>query len=145
MSLPDHIGWDLVRAARLWEHRFATEMVAAGHPWFAEARGRLIEFIGRDGIAQNELHKRAGATKQAVAQHVDRLVSDGVIARLPDPEDHRRRRLVFTQKGRAALRDADRIKGEIERAFARSMGPESLSVLRLGLKTLIDAESRQAS
>ena len=37
---PDHIGWDLIEAARLWEKQFTDRMVACGHDWFGEARGK---------------------------------------------------------------------------------------------------------
>jgi DNA-binding MarR family transcriptional regulator len=136
-DLPDHIGWDLVRAARLWEARFTRAMVATGHPWFGEARGRLIRFVGRDGIAQGRLVTLSGLSKQAVQQQLDALEGDGIICRVPDTGDARRVRIVFTDQGREALATADRIKTGIEAEMAESLGHDGLETLRRLLKTWI--------
>ena len=133
---PDHIGWDLVRAARLWLAEFEAEVVAAGHPWFAEARGRLIEHIGRTGVEQGALAVRSGMTKQAVAQHLDALEHDGLVRRVGVDGDHRKRRVVWTTRGQAALDDIDAAKGRVEARLRRRMGEEAFRSLRAGLKTV---------
>ena len=138
---PDHIGWDLVRAARAWLAEFEAEVVAAGHPWFAEARGRLVEHIGRDGVAQAALAGPAGMTKQAVAQHLDALERDGLIERVAEVADGRQRRVVWTDAGRAALRDIDAAKARVETRLRARIGEARFAALRDGLKAL--AEDRQ--
>ncbi len=144
-SLPDHIGWDLTRAARIWKQEFTARMVAAGHGWYGEARGHMAEFIGRDGTLQTEIAVKSGLTKQAVAQHLDDLERDGIITRTPDPSDSRKRRVVYTPAGQAARKDADRIKGEIEQAFEAEAGPEALFALKAAVKRFIDVTDRQAT
>lgn len=136
-DLPDHIGWDLVRAARLWDARFTEAMIAAGHPWFGEARGRLIRFVGRDGIPQSALVTASGLSKQAVQQHLDALQADGIIRRLPDMGDARRVRVVFTARGHEVLATADRIKAEVEAGMAAALGQDGLETLRRLLKAWI--------
>ena len=143
MSLPDHIGWDLVRAARLWTAEFTQDVVAAGYPWFAEARGQLVQHIGRDGVDQGALAGKAGLTKQAVAQHLDALEADGLIRRESVDGDSRRRRVVWTDKGKAALRDIDRAKARVEERLRQHLGPERFAALRDGLKAM--AEGRQGA
>ncbi|MEM8632637.1 MAG: MarR family transcriptional regulator [Pseudomonadota bacterium] len=134
-SLPDHIGWDLIRAARLWEARFTQEMVAAGHGWFGEARGRLMQHIGPDGVEQSALTARAGTSKQAVAKQVDALVDDGIVARKADPADARKMRVVLTEAGRHAMEDADAAKARVEAAMADEIGAGALATLREILKS----------
>ncbi len=141
--LPDHIGWDLLRAARIWEADFVARMVAAGHGWYGEARGRMAEFIGRDGALQTDIVNRSGLTKQAVAQHLDDLARDGIITRIPDPDDSRKRRVIYTQAGLKAKADADRIKFEIEEAFAQAEGDKALRALKSAVKTFIASTDRQ--
>ena len=131
---PDHIGWDLVRAARWWKRAFIAEVTQAGHPWFAEARGRLVEHIGRNGIEQGALADRAGLTKQAVAQHLDRLEADGLISRVPYDGDARKRRVIWTATGQAALDDIDRAKASVEADLARRIGKVALRDLSALLK-----------
>lgn len=133
---PEHIGILLVEAAEAWSRRFEAAMVAAGHPWFAEARGRVFRYVPPEGIAQSALAERLRTTKQAVQQLVDGLVADGIVSRETDGEDARRRRVTLTPAGRAALRDADRIKAEIEEAYAAWIGRQRLETLGEMLRVL---------
>lgn len=134
---PDHIGWDLVCAARVWESAFVEDVTAAGHPWFADARGRLVQHIGRKGVGQAALADRAGMTKQAVAQHLDRLESDGLIARVADSEDSRKRRVVWTDAGQRALDDIDAAKLRVERRLKARLGAQAFAALRRALKEVV--------
>lgn len=136
-ELIDHIGWDLWRASAAWKRRFSEAMVAKGHAWYGEARGNLIQYIGRDGIQQNDIVRRAGVTKQAVQQHLDELVRDGVIERAPDPEDARRKLVRFTEEGMQALSDANIIKRAIEKDFEQIVGKEDAQVLKRALAKII--------
>lgn len=141
MSLPDHIGWDLVRAARIWEAAFVGEVVRAGYPWFAEARGRLVQHIGPDGVDQGALAERVGHSKQAVAQALDRLEADGLIRREGAAGDGRRRRVVWTPAGQVALAEIDRAKLRVEARLKQRLGAEAFEGLRRGLKGIV--ETRQ--
>lgn len=141
MSLLEHIGWDLVRAARVWTSEFTDEVVAAGHPWFAEARGQLVQHIGPNGVDQGALAERSGLTKQAVAQHLDVLEAEGLIVRENVASDSRRRRVVWTDLGRTALRDIDSAKSKVEARIRRRLGTVRFTALREGLQAL--AKTRQ--
>jgi DNA-binding MarR family transcriptional regulator len=125
----DHIGWWLWRAAMVWKARFAEEMVRAGHSWYAEARSSVIPYIGPRGTRQAELARRIGLSKQAVQQLVDDLEREGVVVRRPDPGDQRAKIVVFTDKGLAAQRDADRIKRTIETAWRERLGAADMEQL----------------
>ena len=68
--VPEHIGWTLWRATLAWRRDFVAEMTAAGHGWFAQARGNIVVYIGPGGVRQGDLADRAHLTKQAVQQFV---------------------------------------------------------------------------
>lgn len=127
--VPDHIGWTLWQATQAWRRDFVSGMVAAGHGWFAQARGNLLVHIGPGGIRQGDLAEKAGLTKQAVQQFVDELVSDGIVMRTPDDADARARRVRLTPAGEAAMQDADRIKLQIETAWRERLGSDSFDQL----------------
>jgi DNA-binding MarR family transcriptional regulator len=99
--VPDHIGWTLWRATLAWRKDFVSAMAAAGHGWFAQARGNLLVYIGPEGIRQSDLAEKAGLTKQAVQQFVDELVRDGIVMRTTDETDARARRVRLTPSGEA--------------------------------------------
>ena len=67
---------------------------------------------------------------------LDGLEAEGVIARVPDPGDRRGRLVRYTDRGRAALRDADRVKAEIERRYAQRIGPDRMAALSEALRAL---------
>jgi DNA-binding MarR family transcriptional regulator len=138
---PDHIGWTLWRAAQVWRGEFTAAMVAEGHAWFGQARGNLMMHICPDnGIRQGDLVARVKMSKQAVQQFVDELVADGILRRLPDGEDARARRLSLTEAGHAAMRDADRIKAEIEARWRDKIGTAAFAALDEALRAAIAPE-----
>lgn len=141
---PDHIGWTLWQAAHVWRTEFTAEMVAAGHGWFGQARARLIPHIGPKGLRQGELVARSGLTKQAVQQFVDELERDGILTRVPDAGDARARRVLPTEAGLAAMRDADRIKVEIEARWRDRLGSADFDRLDTLLRRVVATREPEA-
>lgn len=141
-ELIDHIGWDLWTASDAWSSAFTARMVAAGHPWFAEARAALIPHIGRTGTDQALLSQRAGLTKQAVQQHLDDLTRDGIVHRQRDPRDARRKRVLLTQDGLNMLTLANSVKREIEAEYAEALGQDRFQHLLALLAELRAVQAR---
>lgn len=139
--VPDHIGWTLWQATLAWRRDFVSAMAAAGHGWFAQARGNLLVHVGPDGIRQSDLVEKSGLTKQAVQQFVDDLVRDGIVLRSTDDRDARARRVKLTPAGEAAIRDADRIKVEIETRWRSLLGDAGFTALDNALRQVIALES----
>lgn len=135
--VPDHIGWTLWRATLAWRKDFLAEMVAAGHAWFAQARGNILVYIGPNGIRQTELAEKAGLTKQAVQQFIDELEADGIVHRTRDEKDARARWVRLTPAGEAAMQDADRIKVQIETRWRTLLGDAGFARLDSALRQVI--------
>ena len=136
--VPDHIGWTLWQATLAWRREFLAGMVSAGHAWFAQARGNILVHVGPNGIRQSDLVEKAGLTKQAVQQFVDELESDGIVHRTRDEKDARARWVRLTPAGEAAMRDADRIKLQIETEWRQKLGSDAFDQLDALLKQVID-------
>lgn len=144
-ALIDHIGWDLHRATGAWKDRFVRDMVKGGFAWFGEARGTLVQHVGRDGILQTDLTRKSGMSKQAVQQHLDDLVRDEVLERVPDQSDARRKIIRFTEKGFAALTVANTVKEEIDRDYAKLVGAADMDALRRALDLIGNSNSGEGS
>ncbi|MEO1113659.1 MAG: MarR family winged helix-turn-helix transcriptional regulator [Pseudomonadota bacterium] len=134
---PDHVGWDLWQATAVWKQRFTRGMVEHDHNWYAEARGSLMQFLSDEGIAQTTLTELSGLTKQAVQQHLDDLTNDGIIRRVPDASDKRRKLVVLTEKGLRALQDATSVKLKIEQDYQHALGKDKLDGLKAALAAII--------
>lgn len=66
----------------------------------------LFPHIELDGGSRvSDLAENLGITRQAVGQLVDDLEHMGAVERIPDPEDGRAKRVVFTPAGRQSILD----------------------------------------
>jgi DNA-binding MarR family transcriptional regulator len=136
--LPDHVGVDLWRAANAWRQQLRAAMVALGHVWYGDARITIVEHLDPAGMSQAELVVRVGLTKQAVQQLLDALESEGVVRREPDPNDGRGKRVVYTKKGLAALRDGVSVKRTIEADYRNKLGATRYQTLVKALRLLVE-------
>jgi DNA-binding MarR family transcriptional regulator len=137
-NLPEHLGWALWRASEAWSVRFQAGMQAAGHTWYGRTQARLLAVLERGGTPQAVIADRLGLTKQAAQQAIDELVAVGVLSRAVDPTDSRRRIVAYTDAGRAALADADRIKRALEADLVVAFGAERIGRLHVDLAALED-------
>lgn len=65
--------------------------------------------IGRAGtMSANVLAEILGLDKSTVSRSVDKLVSDGIIVREPDPEDRRYVTLLLSEKGLSIFADVEK-------------------------------------
>lgn len=135
--LPEHVGVDMWRAALAWRERLHSEMVERGHTWYGDARGVIAQHLDPRGMSQAALVVRVGSSKQAVQQLLDALEAEGVIRREADPNDGRGKRVVYTKKGLAALRDGVQVKRAIEAEYKRKLGERRYAALVDALHALI--------
>jgi DNA-binding MarR family transcriptional regulator len=133
----EHVGWQLWRSSQMWKRMFESRMAQAGFPWMGEARGAIFQHIGRHGVSQTELVRRAGLTKQAVQQHLDDLAREGIICQVPHPTDSRRKIVTLSAGGIAAENCAKRIKREIESHYRAAMGEVEFATFKRTLDTFL--------
>lgn len=133
---PDHIGWRLWDAAAVWKEKFAEQMVAAGHGWYAEARSSVVPYVGLDGTRQADIVARMGLSKQAVQQLIVDLERSGILRRDPDPDDGRGKIVRFTERGLAAQRDSQKAKRVVEAEIRARLGDREFESLMEILKKI---------
>jgi DNA-binding MarR family transcriptional regulator len=128
----------LFKAARLLDER-ALERVSQrkGRPRLRRSHTSLLPHIDLEGTRITDLAERLGVTKQAASQLVDDLEAVGVLAREPDPDDARARRVVFTRLGREGLLEGLALLRDMESELARSIGDESMHGLRRALVAIL--------
>jgi DNA-binding MarR family transcriptional regulator len=87
--------------------RFEAELVAATPPFRGRAlrpvHNHVLRNLDAEGTRASVIAERSGLTRQAITQIVDELEEAGVVAREPDPEDGRAKRVVYTDAGREAF------------------------------------------
>lgn len=111
-------------------------MVAQGYGVFAEAASGILANIGLAGIGQQALARQMKVTKQATQQFVDALAGQGIVMRLPDPNDARGKIVVLTPAGTALMAEANVVKLAIEADYRATLGEEGFIALQSALKLL---------
>ncbi|MEO8882203.1 MAG: MarR family transcriptional regulator [Devosia sp.] len=138
--LIDHAGWRLGRLFRQWKIEFDAEMVALGHGFMAEARGAVVGHLRPTGAPQAAIAAALGISKQAVQQLVDELEAEGVVDRIPNPDDARGKLVVLTARGAEAIRAGNRVKQSIEQRYRARLGEARFAVFMGALDELYDAD-----
>ncbi|MDB4917526.1 MAG: yusO 1 [Gemmatimonadetes bacterium] len=92
--------------------------------------------LAAEPLSLSNLAARHCCGKSNVTQLIDRLESDGLVARVHDPEDRRTIRAEVTANGRAAYERASAILAEHERALDTKLGAAPRADLAKQLLTL---------
>ena len=104
---------------------------------FTAAQAQLAMHIDHGVIHAHELAQRLQISKQAVAQLIDAMVSDGTLARHPDPADKRAKIIRFTPKGQKLLKNHKQQLADIETRLAQLAGDKAMSRLRKSLARIL--------
>jgi DNA-binding MarR family transcriptional regulator len=137
----------LFKAARLLDEE-ALRRVAqrTGQPTLRRSHTALLPHLDLHGTRITELADRMGISKQAVSQLVDELEALGVLAREPDPEDARAKRVVFTARGRKGLLEGLQVLRSLEEDLAQRIGSKSMSALQSALRAILcELEGRRSA
>ncbi len=100
------------------------------------AQARLAQRIADDGSRLTDLAESAQVTKQTASLLVTALEREGLVERVPDPEDGRARLIRLTERGREASRQAMQVVIGVEREWTEHLGAELAGQLRDALLKL---------
>ena len=130
----------LFRCSRLLnEQELASLGTPSSGPGPRAAHLSLFPHIDLDeGTRITEMAARLGITKQAVGQLVDELVDMGAVQRVPDPEDARAKRVIFTAAGRQGMLSGLAHLSSLEPQLEEILGKRLLAKLREALLKLHD-------
>ena len=120
---------------RAMDERVRQAMRDAGYD-VTVAQSRLAQRIAEDGPRLTELADRAGVTKQTASLLVAALEREGLVERVPDPEDGRARLIRLSTRGREAAQRAMEVVIGVEGEWTAHLGPELTERLREALVRL---------
>jgi DNA-binding MarR family transcriptional regulator len=122
---------------RAMDERVRHAMRDAGYD-VTVAQARLAQRIAEDGTRLTELADRAGVTKQTASLLVAALEREGLVERVPDPEDGRARLIRLSARGREAAQRAMEVVIGVEGEWTTHLGPELTERLREALVRLCE-------
>ena len=94
----------------------------------------ITRHLSLQGDRLTDLARRAGMSKQAMADLVDQCAAWGLVTRSPDPRDARARQVCFTPAGLAWLHAFHDAVVQAEAEFRAEVGPDVATVVALGLE-----------
>jgi DNA-binding MarR family transcriptional regulator len=115
--------------------RIADGLRERGHK-LTVAVTHIVINLPAEGLGMSALAARAGLSLQRAGQLVAQLEEDGYVQRVPDDEDGRARRVVYTRRGRRLLRDIDSLVDETNALLASIVGEGRFEQLRADLARL---------
>ena len=122
-----------------WAH-FSTELLAgvqARYPHATWAGNQVLLLIDADGATVAELARRAGMTKQSMAESVANLEQWGLLERVAHPSDRRARLVRLTADGWDAVRAGLDVAVTIEQRWSPLLGARDMRQLALLLERLV--------
>jgi DNA-binding MarR family transcriptional regulator len=97
--IEDSLGYLVNRVARSMAHKLAAELRQAG---VGIGQWAVLMFLwARDGMSQAELSRVVAIEPPTIVRTIDRMVRDGLVTRVPDPDDGRVTRIHLTERGRS--------------------------------------------
>ena len=128
-------AYRVAQAGHLIDHRLDSALEPYG---LSIAKiGVLRNLVEAGGSAPlGYLAERLACVKSNITQLVDRLEADGLVRRMPDPEDRRSVRAVLTDKGRAAYTAGQAAQAKAERDLLGGLSEEDRARLAALLQNL---------
>ena len=133
---PDYpLGPPLIGALlrRPWEtvrERMLSGLHQAGFSDLVAAHLTVLQYPGPENRRPSDLAAETNMSKQAIDYLLGQMEELGYLAREHDENDQRSRRIRLTERGHAAARTMRDIVREVEREWAREVGPTRFEQLR---------------
>jgi len=133
---PDYpLGPPLIGALlrRPWEtvrERMLSGLHQAGFSDLVPAHLTVLQYPGPENRRPSDLAAETNMSKQAINYLLGQMEELGYLAREHDENDQRSRRIRLTERGHAAARTMRDIVREVEREWAKEVGPTRFEQLR---------------
>ncbi len=124
---PSHITPPLLNRLDGAERTVESQIEAAlGAQGLSVARLRALHQLAQtaDPLPLGQLAERLACVRSNITQLVDRLEQDGLVQRMPDPDDRRRLRATITAEGRRRYEWGIKMQAQVEHEMLRGLSPE---------------------
>jgi DNA-binding MarR family transcriptional regulator len=123
----------LLRAYYWMDESLQNGLVQAGYQPRTRTQTMILINISNGITRAAELARVLGVSRQAIQQQINELERDGLVTQLPDPEDRRANRIVFSEKGSQLISAALASLRQAEQALAMRLGYDAVRHLRNAL------------
>jgi DNA-binding MarR family transcriptional regulator len=117
------------------------DLARVGHPNLRPAHGYALHAVSTGVDTASRLAPLLGMSKQGAAKLLQTLVDEDYVEVGSASGDARRKPVVLTRRGRAAVEASVAIQHDIEQRWAAVVGPQKMQTLRATLRQAVLAES----
>ena len=117
----------------------SARLAAEGYGDTRSADGVIVQHLVDWPRSVSDLAARMGVTQQAASKSVADLEARGYLARRPDPDDGRVRRVTLTDRGHAVVEAARRHRAAVDAEVAALVGPRRAAAARRTLLEVVRA------
>lgn len=135
-SDPPRLGRLLALAHKSVQASLDRQLVSTGssfHTWLV-----LRQVDRHPGASQRELAATVGVEGPTLTHHLDRLVTDGLVERVPHARDRRAWTVRLTETGRRHLAGTDPVADAHNDALAGMLTPDELALITVTLTRILD-------
>lgn len=117
----DQLARHLLALSTAIRDRISAGLLARGYA-LGPAVTQLLPNLPLAGLGMSELAGRLRLTLQRTGQLVQQLEDEGYVARETDARDGRAKRVVYTRRGRALMRDVGAVQARVSGELAQVLG-----------------------
>ncbi len=133
--ISQHIAYLLAQANRQVHKRLDDEFRQEGVP---VEQWRILKLLAeRNGRSMGELTSAALLNHPTLTKMIDRMVSDALVYRRPDPEDGRKVLIFISERGRALNERLNRLASQHQAGIVEGYGDRATETLKRLLEELI--------
>ncbi len=123
----------LLRAYYWMDESLQNGLQQAGYTPRTRTQTMILINISNGITRAAELARVLGVSRQAIQQQINELERDELVTQIPDPDDRRANRIVFSEKGSALINAALETLREAEQTLAQRIGWDNTANMRRAL------------
>ena len=130
---PEILMRGLLRAYYWMDESLQNGLQKAGYQPRTRTQTMILINISNGITRAAELARVLGVSRQAIQQQINELERDDLVTQIPDPNDRRANRIVFSERGSQLINAALATLRQSEQVLAIRLGYETVSGLRNAL------------
>ncbi|MEM9620048.1 MAG: MarR family transcriptional regulator [Pseudomonadota bacterium] len=130
---PEVLMRGLLRAYYWMDESLQNGLQRAGYKPRTRTQTMILIHISNGVTRAAELARALGVSRQAIQQQINDLEEDDLVTQMPDPNDKRANRIVFSERGAALINQAMETLRGAEQALAMRLGYDQVTHMRRAL------------
>lgn len=126
---------DLMRAFYWFDEQLRTRLAQRGWKGITRSQSLVLANVANGVIRPSHIAANLGVSRQAMSQLLGEMAAAGLVETVPDPDDRRAQKVVFSSTGGPIREAASGVLRDLEAELAAAAGDKAMA----GLRTVLGA------